>query len=337
MTRMTYCCPTNLTVRCARVLFVLAASASLILVTTGFQKGGGSTPPPNPEISFADAGLKVMNADGTNVRTVVRAGSNDAVFGSCWSPNGTKLAFVRAISGAYGLWTVNLDGTGATLIHAYNNGPYIYGSGTPDWSPTASPDGQSKIVFAKFRPDWAVTATDFTDIYIVNPNGTGLVNLTGTLTVSESDPVWGLDGSTLYFKRGHDLVRVSLGIDGLGNVQTTSEEVVATLFDYMFSPNHANRSTTLCFDTQMPGETYHRIYAADLTETTFTPRLVTRATSGAETNASFSPDDSKVVFWRSAGNQTGIYTVNRDGTAEIRVSSRGRYPKWKRAVPGGPQ
>lgn len=336
MTRTTNCHPQSLPVRCTKALFVLTACASLILVTSGFQKGGGSTPPPNPEISFSDVGLKVMNADGTNVRTLVRAGSNDAVYGSCWSPNGTKIAFVRAISGAYGLWTVNLNGTGATLIHAYNNGPYIYGSGTPDWSPTASPDGQSKIVFAKFRPDWAVTATDFTDIYIVNPDGTGLMNITDTPAVGESDPVWGFDGSTLYFKRGHDLVRVSLGIDGLGNVQTTSEEVVTTLFDYIFSPNHANRSTTLCFDTQMPGETHHRIYTADLTEATITPQLITRTTSGAETNASFSPDDSKVAFWRSAGNQTGIYTANRDGSAEVRISTRGRYPKWKRGALGGP-
>lgn len=338
MTPMNCCRPQSLPVRCTKVLFVLAACASLSLVTTAFQKkGSGSTPPPNPEISFSDVGLKVMNADGTNVRTLVTVGRDERTSGSSWSPNGTALAFGKTNLNETGLWTINLDGTSAIKIVALAHKSGIgQGNVYPDWSRFPAPDGKFKIAFTHYDS----ASSGYRELYIVNPDGTGLVRLTNTPTTSEAYCAWGNNGSTLYVRRDHDIVEFFLGLDGSGNVVVTSETVLFSDPDYPFELSHANNSPTLCYGASRPGTSvYQRIFKVDLISPSPSPTRITLGEVGLdEGSPSFSPDDSKVAFWRR-GSDGGIFTVNADGTGMIRIrgnSTKGYYPKWKRAAPGGP-
>lgn len=48
---------------------------------------------PNPEIAYSEAGIRVMNADGTNVRTVVPLGRNEFATYPSWSAVGSQIVF----------------------------------------------------------------------------------------------------------------------------------------------------------------------------------------------------------------------------------------------------
>ena len=91
------------------------------------------------------------------------------------SPDGTKLAF-EVIGGA--IWVTDIDG----------GNPVDLGIGdTPAWS-----SGSDKLAFAVTTDDGHQILT--ADIFVVNADGTGKVNLTDTPDVKEMNPSWSPDG-----------------------------------------------------------------------------------------------------------------------------------------------
>lgn len=79
--------------------------------------------------------LQVMNADGTNARTLF--GPNDPpnpgaahVYELAWSPDGSQLAFDADGTGAKGIWVIDADGSHLTRV--------IPGGMGPSWSPDGS-------------------------------------------------------------------------------------------------------------------------------------------------------------------------------------------------------
>ncbi|MBK8977824.1 MAG: PD40 domain-containing protein [Planctomycetes bacterium] len=119
----------------------LAAAAVLVLVAVGLpaQKkgGGGSTPPADPAIAFAEAGIKVMNADGSNVRTVVALRRGEGAWFPSWSPDGTQLVFTANLGGQRGVYKIGLDGSPPQFLTPVSGimGSYV------DWSRVPAPDG----------------------------------------------------------------------------------------------------------------------------------------------------------------------------------------------------
>lgn len=118
---------------------------------------------------------KVINADGTNV---IQPFPTNAV-GQDWSPDGTK--YLYSFGG--GLWTMNLNGSNQTQVTSQGGGA--------DWSPNGA-----KIAFLR-----AAGATGALDIFTVNPDGSGLANITSTPT-DETTPDWSPDSSKIVFGRG---------------------------------------------------------------------------------------------------------------------------------------
>ncbi len=91
-----------------------------------------------------------------------------------WSPDGTKIAFVRFYGGAGEIFVMNADGSGQTDL---TNDP------ANDGDPTWSPDG-SKIAFTTNRGP-----TGDNEIYVMNADGSNPVDLTNS-PANESDPDW---------------------------------------------------------------------------------------------------------------------------------------------------
>lgn len=141
----------------------------------------GSSPtfsPDGSKIAFVSTSttLYVMNADGTQQQQI---GDGIEAFECAWSPRGDRIAF-SAVGINRGLYTVDVEtGLDVRLV--------LKGlSGSHAWHP----DG-SRLVFSD--------DDSFADLWIINVDGSGLVQLTNTDTVTERWPTWMPDGSAILF------------------------------------------------------------------------------------------------------------------------------------------
>jgi TolB protein len=103
-----------------------------------------------------DGGFMVMNADGSDVRSLGVGGRNPT-----WSPDGNRIAF----DGFGGnIWVMNADGSDLRKVTDSTEPAWSYG---PTWSPDSR-----RIAFAHApNDDWPF------QIYVINADGTGMMHL----------------------------------------------------------------------------------------------------------------------------------------------------------------
>jgi Tol biopolymer transport system component len=166
-------------------------------------------------------GLCTANYNGSNV---VRIGNDPNASPLAWSPNGQRIAYVTGTEERRGLYAINADGSGDTLLSPATPGRMV---SSPSWSP----DGQ-RLVFNTIYSEtalyvvnadgsqlrqiapqgafgqWSPTGNRIVfesitsgnqDIYAINPDGSGLAQLTATPD-SESFPVWSPDGTRIAYR-----------------------------------------------------------------------------------------------------------------------------------------
>ena len=104
------------------------------------------------------------------------------------SPDGSKIAFQRRQGGVYSVATMNVDGTGESVL------PGFPGS-TDNEAPSWSPDGTKLAFMSRVSGSY--------DIVITNADGTNPVALTSGSSV-DSQPVWSADGTKIYFISNRD-------------------------------------------------------------------------------------------------------------------------------------
>jgi Tol biopolymer transport system component len=126
--------------------------------------------------------IYVMNLDGTGLRRLTRFPGID--FDPAWSPDGTQIAFWRALRRArrtvHQVFAIDADGTNLRQL------TWGASSDAPSWSP----DG-SKIAFTR-------TARARGDIWTMRADGTGQQRVTGGVP-HDDDSVWAPDGSAIAF------------------------------------------------------------------------------------------------------------------------------------------
>jgi Tol biopolymer transport system component len=132
--------------------------------------------PDSTRIAFACSAGSVtevctMNADGSGL---VHLTGPQSVIDVAWSRDGTTLAFAASGPSGPGLYAIHPDGTGLVLLRA----------GRPDTSVSWSPDSR-KIAF-----DATPNGVFASDLYTMNANGSGVVDLTNTPQAGENFPVF---------------------------------------------------------------------------------------------------------------------------------------------------
>jgi Tol biopolymer transport system component len=101
-----------------------------------------------------------------------------------YSPDGRRIAFVSARSGATEIWICDSDGSKATQLTSLGGSAAVYG---PSWSP----DGQS-VAFTGVQKGMK------DDIYSINANGGAPSRLTDNVA-EDKWPYWSHDGKWIYF------------------------------------------------------------------------------------------------------------------------------------------
>jgi Tol biopolymer transport system component len=120
----------------------------------------------------SDSEIYVMKANGTN--KVNLTNHPDWDYAPKWSPLDNKIVFYRYVNNQ-NREIFSMTDTGSAQTNLSNNGGMDY---YPNWSPTGL-----QIVFQTFYTGWS-------DLYIMNANGSGLYNLTNTPNFAEITADW---------------------------------------------------------------------------------------------------------------------------------------------------
>lgn len=293
--------------------------------------GGGDPPAGSPEIAyFLSKGdkLMVMDADGANPTLVMRNVSGLGVQPS-WSPDGTLLVFNATNNGA-GIYVAPLSG-GLTKLTSLST-QYV---NRPVWSPFATADGDSKILFE----DEASNGSR--DLFLMNVDGSDRVNLTNTTGIDETNPSWNPtatkfaavagfnDGSGW----GEDILVYDLGlVSGDLAITATTNLTTGTAIGHsdLAFIDWGRVNDEIAVSHYAAADNDWDIWVLDA-DGTGTPWNLTNTTGVWERQPAWSPDDSEIAYWHDGGKGArGVYVVSANGGTPVKLASDGRAPNWKR-------
>ena len=311
-----------LTLACTEPSGPRAPAAILPQVTGGPGFGSKIAFTSDRDEPNVSAEIYVMNADGSGEQQLTDLdGYNSNA--PAWSPNGRKIAFHSNRGGGVGesdIYVMNADGSDVvrlTNLTALGLGGAHFAS----WSP----DGE-KVVFNSFFNGGQQPR----EIYVVNADGTGLINLTNHAS-DDTRPDWSPDGALIAFqsnRHGNAEIYVMRadGSDGANPQRLTSSAGPDAAPDW--SPD----GLRIAFQSNRNGNAEIYVMNAD-------GSLPTRLTifAGADTKPSWAHNGKSIAFQREVLSfsevHNQVFTMNADGsdatmlTTPVPFAFNG-FPSW---------
>jgi Tol biopolymer transport system component len=269
----------------------------------------------NPgKIVFSDEfwRLIVINGDGTG-QTLLTAGVNLKDSRPAYSPDGQKIAFDRNSSGTPNVFVMNSDGTNPVAVASAGH-PNPSFSSDPTWSP----DG-TKLAFVSAR-----NGGGRKEIYVINVDGTGLVQLTtnvqltsdgqGAVYSQDIDPSWSPDGLSIAFASNRD---------GISNLELYVMNSDGSNQRRLTNVTNDDRYPTWSPDSQLIA--FYRNGGAGIGINIMDrdgSNVVNVTHDGSA--PSWSPDGLKFAFSQndpSIGYKPAIFVINADGTGSTKITN----------------
>lgn len=228
------------------------------------------------------------------------------------SPNGRRLAFAVSMklipTGEPQDDIYAVDRTGLHMRHLTTAEG---AEDQPAWSPVGG-----RIAYR------AGTADGRSDIWVMNEDGTGQMNLTADLPAQgmRSGPAWSWDGTRLAF------AQIETGVAGSTSSIWTmradgsdKQRVTSTLSGFDAMPTWSPDGATLAFRRYYNGD-------ADITVVSLATGAMRRiGLPGNQAAPAWSPDGSQIAFTQNLGLVENVYTMRPDGG---RVRLRTVNPAW---------
>jgi Tol biopolymer transport system component len=274
--------------------------------------------------------IYTMNADGSNKVNLTNNLANSPMVGDftpAWSPDGTRIAFVRSLRGVSEIYTMNADGSNKTKLSNRLN--------TFDGRPTWSPDG-GKIVFSR---QWG----DGLNTWVMNADGSQPINISNnTRGWDDEFPTWSPDGSMIAFARiergsegGSRFTHQAYVMNSDGSNQTDlSRNLTVHEGAPAWSPSGTRMlvvRTTVAAATGFDSQQIYVMNPDSSNKVNLTNDPTVRASGPV-----WSPDGARIAFLRSIPGNNQIYLVNANGSGQTNISNSPTVdgaPDWQ-PIPG---
>ena len=262
----------------------------------------------------------ISQADGSDRVNLTSHDAHDTE--PSWSADGKWIVFTSTREGSRDLYTMRDDGT---QLRRVTTAPEDDGYGR--WAPS----GTKILFFSRRVPSGfpALAPQTLGDLFLINPDGTGTVNLTNTPQSEEWYPAWSPDGKKIAY------VRSDYGPGQFGGMYETSRRFYVmnadgsdqlVLFELpadhsadaiSWSPDGKRIAFSVLDRVSAPFFTDFLIFVADADGSS--PKQLSQPDAN-ERYPSWSPDGTRLVYsWGCCGegwgrDMTGVSTMNADGS-----------------------
>jgi len=300
--------------------------------------------------------LYLVNPDGSEQTRVV--GGLGVPTYCAWSPDGTRVASTKLLSGYQPLCVVDADGSDELILTDFNA---FFPTWSPDGSriafqtdrdgnwevyvvdadggapanlthypdldawPSWSPDG-SRILFYSTRPTtFPLDAIEpkvpplKPEIMVMNADGTGVTDLTHN-TATDWFPFWSPDGTKIAFQSDREGVGEIFSMNSDGSGQTNLTRNAGLDGGPTWSPD----GTKIAFVSERDGNPEIYVMNAD-----GTGQMRLTNSPAWDAGPSWSPDGTRIAFESKRDGDYRIYVMNADGTNQTRLTGETTaYPVW---------